>query len=285
MTHILVFDSGLGGTTILSAVQKQLPENRYSYAMDNAAFPYGDKPDALLLARSIALFEQLLPLAQPDLVIIACNTASTLILETLRARFAVPFVGVVPAIKPAAEQSRSKVIGLLATPATIKREYIDQLTTAYAHNCRLIRYGHPELVTLAEQKMLGQAVKTEDLATILAPMKQQKGAEDIDTMVLGCTHYPALRDELAQAWGSSIDWIDSGEAIARRVADLTGAGKKPAAQAAGQSATDTLAHPACGPGQTGTLYLTAADASGRLLKCIEKYSIDNCTIVAIDGHL
>lgn len=219
--HILVFDSGLGGTTILAELQKQLPTCSYSYAMDNAVFPYGGQSDAFLLHRCLPLFSQLITADQPDLVVIACNTASTLFLDQLRQHYPdLPFVGVVPAIKPAATISKTGVIALLATPATIRREYIDALATAHACHCELIRYSHPDLVMLAEQKIRSGQLDLQRLDHIMTDLKQHPQAMAIDTFVLGCTHFPAIRDELAQCWMQPVQWVDSGVAIARRVSSL-----------------------------------------------------------------
>lgn len=265
--HILVFDSGLGGTTILDALRQRLPGYRYSYAMDNGAFPYGDKTDDFLRQRIQTLFDALLPQAQPDLVVIACNTASTLILDVLRARHSIPFVGVVPAIKPAAATSHSQVIALLATPATLTRDYIDQLSMTHANHCQVIRYAHPDLVAIAENKMLGHAVDRQQLANILAPLKQQQGAAAIDTFVLGCTHFPAIADELAMAWGSPARWIDSGQAIARRVGELLGP------------------CPGKPDGPAGILFLSAPPPPASLQKIVEKYAFTESRLVAIGDKL
>ena len=217
--HILVFDSGLGGTTILHEIKRRLPDHTYSYAMDNAGFPYGNKTNTFLLGRTV-LFGQLIEKCQPDLIVIACNTASTLILDKLRSQFSIPFVGVVPAIKPAAEKSQTKVIGLLATEATVGRDYIKQLNEAHAHSCDIIHFGSQQLVEMAEMKIRGVAVDKESLQNVLSRLTEHPQAREIDTFVLGCTHFPAIKDEIIAIWPYQAEWIDSGEAIARRVEHL-----------------------------------------------------------------
>ena len=152
--HILVFDSGLGGTTVLKEIKHLLPDNHYSYALDNEAYPYGNKSAGYLLDRCQLYMEKLIQQAAPDCIVIACNTASTLVLDQLRQRFRCDFVGVVPALKPAATHSRSKVIALLATPATVGRDYIDHLEQSHASDCEILRLGSQALVHLAEEKIL-----------------------------------------------------------------------------------------------------------------------------------
>lgn len=218
--HILVFDSGLGGTTVLGEIQKQLPECTFSYAMDNGAFPYGNKPNHFLLERLSSLCTPLIDQAAPDIIVLACNTASTLALDRLRSLYPIPFVGVVPAIKPAATQSTTKVICLLATEATVGREYIRQLNDAFASHCEVIPMGSQALVEIAEQKILGDPVQPTMLAHAMEPLLNHALANRIDTFVLGCTHFPAIREELAYIWPHPVNWIDSGEAIARRVSHL-----------------------------------------------------------------
>lgn len=205
---------------MLQEVHARLPHCRYSYALDNEWFPYGEKSDAQLLQRILAYFEVLLAQARPDLVVIACNTASTLALDSLRQRFPVPFVGVVPAIKPAVQLSRSRIIGLLATPATVKRSYVERLQADHGQGCGLIKISCPLLVQLAEAKMRGEAVCESSLEQAVADIQAHPGVEQVDVFVLGCTHFPALRDELARYWPATVQWLDSGAAIARRVESL-----------------------------------------------------------------
>lgn len=224
---LLVFDSGVGGLSILEALQARLPGQRYVYACDNAAFPYGPKPEAELVERVHAVLDALLARFDPRLVVVACNTASTVALPRLRSHYALPIVGVVPAIKPAAQHSRTRIIGLLATPGTVSRPYTEQLIRDFAADCQVIRVGSSELVVQAERKLRGEPVDASLLRELLQPIVDG-GA---DTVVLGCTHFPLLLEELQAAAGRQLQWIDSGEAIARRVQSLLGeseAGTPPA---------------------------------------------------------
>ncbi len=216
---VLVFDSGVGGLSVLAEIRRRLPCCEFIYACDNAAFPYGTKEEAELIARVEDVLKALIARVAPDIVVIACNTASTLALPQIRAHFSKPVIGVVPAIKPAARLSASRVIGLLATPATVERPYTRRLIEEFAAGCAVIPVGSSELVTIAEAKLRGEAPDIAAIARIIAPIFAD---ERVDTLVLACTHFPLLKPELAQAAPRAVQWIDSGEAIARRVASFTG---------------------------------------------------------------
>jgi glutamate racemase len=213
---ILVFDSGVGGLTIVEAIADALPGAPLVYACDNAAFPYGPKPEDELCERVHATLDALIARFAPRLVVVACNTASTVALPRLRSHYTLPIVGVVPAIKPAARLSKNRVIGLLATPGTVRRPYTDQLIAEFASDCTVIRVGSSELVLAAEEKLRGATVDADLLRALMRPILDA-GA---DTVVLGCTHFPLLRPELQAAAVRPLIWVDSGEAIARRVRDL-----------------------------------------------------------------
>lgn len=213
MAHILVFDSGLGGLTIWQGIRQRLPDISCHYLFDNAAFPYGELDEQTLLDRVCGLIEPLSRELDVDLVVIACNTASTLVLEPLRQLLRIPVVGVVPAIKPAAALSQIKHIGLLATPATVERPYTDRLIEQFARHCRVTRLGLSRLVTMAEQKLLGIPVDLDELASLLQPFRNGP-----DVVVLGCTHFPLLRAELQAVLASHVSLLDSASAIAERVA-------------------------------------------------------------------
>lgn len=218
--HILVFDSGVGGLSILHEIQKKLPFAPLIYASDNAFFPYGTKGEAELIERVDAVFHRITETYPIDIIVVACNTASTLTLPHIRSHFSQPIVGVVPAIKPAATQSKSQVIGLLATPATVARPYTHNLIREHAPNAEVISVGSSELVQLAEHKLRGGAVSPEQLHGILQPFFTHPRAKEMDALVLACTHFPLLRDELAAQFSPQVQLIDSGEAIARRVESL-----------------------------------------------------------------
>ena len=220
--RILVFDSGVGGLSVMHEIQQRLPACQYLYASDNAAFPYGTKSEEELTARVDKVLHALLHHIEDqygpvDIIVVACNTASTLTLPHIRSHFTQPIVGVVPAIKPAALISKTKVFGLLATPATVARPYTHGLIKEHAAHCTVISVGSSELVQLAEQKLRGEVIAPEKIAAIIAPFFNEPHTTTLDTIVLACTHFPLLQDELRGCLPDGIQLIDSGEAIARRV--------------------------------------------------------------------
>lgn len=211
---VLVFDSGVGGLSVYDEVRQLLPDLHYIYAFDNVAFPYGEKSEEFIVERVVEIVtavQERYPLA---LAIIACNTASTVSLPALREKFAFPVVGVVPAIKPAARLTTNGVVGLLATRGTVRRPYTHELVARFASECKIEMLGSAELVELAEAKLHGQPVDLEELRKILRPWLRMK--EPPDTVVLGCTHFPLLEEELLQVLPEGTRLIDSGAAIARR---------------------------------------------------------------------
>ncbi|USD37820.1 glutamate racemase [Ferrimonas sp. SCSIO 43195] len=218
MSSILLFDSGVGGLSVYSHIRQAFPAWPIHYLADNARFPYGELEDQELVSGCVALIDDAVNTLKPALVVVACNSASTLALPALRQRLSVPVIGVVPAIKPAAQLSRRKMIGLLATPGTVSRSYTDTLVDQFAADCRVLRLGSSELVRLSEGKLAGQAVPTSTLAAILQPFM----ADDVrpDVVVLGCTHFPLLRAELSAVLGPDVALVDSGDAIARRAQTL-----------------------------------------------------------------
>jgi glutamate racemase len=220
--HALVFDSGVGGLSVLREIARLLPHLRLTYAADNAAFPYGLKTEAELVRRVSDVVGRLVAETGPDIVVIACNTASTTALDAVRRFLTVPAVGVVPAIKPAAASSRSRTIGLLGTNATIASSYTGALIAEFAAGCAVLTCGAPELVEEAERKLQGDAVDPEHIRRVLGRLFGQPGGDRLDTVVLGCTHFPLLAPELAAAAPHQVAWLDSGAAIARRVATLLG---------------------------------------------------------------
>jgi glutamate racemase len=226
--HALVFDSGVGGLSVLREIATLLPQLRLSYAADNAAFPYGTKTESELVARVSLVVGALVDTVKPDIVVIACNTASTTALEAVRRFLTIPVIGVVPAIKPAAAASRSGVIGLLGTRATVASAYTAALIKQFANGCRVLTHGTPELVAAAERKMQGLPVDMDEMAAVTARLFGQPGGDRLDTVVLGCTHFPLLVDELNAAAPHPVEWMDSGAAIARRVSTILGVGPAPA---------------------------------------------------------
>jgi glutamate racemase len=220
--HALVFDSGVGGLSVMREIAHLLPQLRLTYAADNAAFPYGTKTEAELVARVSAVIGALVEVTAPDIVVIACNTASTSALAALRQFLTIPVIGVVPAIKPAAASSETRVIGLLGTKATVASAYTAALVKQFADGCAVLTYGSPELVEAAERKLQGLPPGEADIAEAVARLFGQPGGARLDTVVLGCTHFPLLAQELAAAAPHPVTWMDSGAAIARRVATILG---------------------------------------------------------------
>ena len=217
---LLFFDSGVGGLSVLGPARKLLPNAPIVYAADSAAFPYGKRTEAELASRIPALLGRLVERFHPRLAVIACNTASTIALEHVRAALDIPVVGTVPAIKPGAELSRNRVIGVLGTEATVRQPYVDDLAARFASDCTVIRHGSPELVELAEAKLAGEEIDLEAIRAAIAPMIDQPRGNEMDVMVLACTHFPLLADEIAEAF-PAIAQVDGGPGIARRIAYLT----------------------------------------------------------------
>ncbi|WP_192036360.1 glutamate racemase [Halomonas sp. YLGW01] len=214
---ILIFDSGVGGLSVVAAIRRRLPEVALGYACDNAMLPYGTKPDDWLVARILDVCQAAVAASHASALVVACNTASTLALEALRACLTIPVIGTVPAIKPAAAASASGHLALLATSATVHRPYTRRLIEDFAGDCEVMRVAADPLVAQAEQRLAGEPVDAGVVADCLAPLWTDPA---LDTVVLGCTHFPLLAAELASAAPRPIHWIDSGDAIARRVAQV-----------------------------------------------------------------
>lgn len=217
---ILFFDSGVGGLSVLGPTRELLPNAPIIYAADSAGFPYGKRSEAEIASRVPALLGRLVERFHPRIAVIACNTASTIALDHVRAALDLPVVGTVPAIKPAAEMSKSRVIGVLGTEATVRQPYVDDLAAKFAADCTIIRHGSPDLVELAEAKLGGEEVSVEAVRAAAQPMFDAPGGERIDTVVLACTHFPLLDDEFRAAF-PSVSYVDGGPGIARRIAYLT----------------------------------------------------------------
>lgn len=214
---ILVFDSGVGGLSVVGALRRRLPGTALAYACDNAMLPYGIRDDDWLVTRIADVCEAAVRASHCGGLVVACNTASTLALVRLRQRLGVPVVGTVPAVKPAAGLSRTRHIGLLATSATVRRPYTDRLIGDFARDCRVTRVAADALVAEAEQVVRGREPEMACLRDALAGLEAH---QDLDTVVLGCTHFPLLRDWLSRAATRSFQWVDSGDAIARRCGQI-----------------------------------------------------------------
>lgn len=214
----MVFDSGIGGTTVLEHIQQSIPHAQYSYFMDNALLPYGAQSQQTIINRLCGLIQFIKDESlNVDLIVIACNTASTSALSAVRQITDIPIVGVVPAIKPAAQLTQSKHIGLLATPATVSSPYTDALIKEHASSITTSLYSSVELVTLAETLFFTQHLDLDKLHTELDRLNINK---DIDVLVLGCTHFPILAKPISDYFNTQVQLLDSGAAIAKRVSYL-----------------------------------------------------------------
>ncbi len=211
---VLIFDSGVGGLSVYQEIQSLLPQLNYIYIFDNQAYPYGELEQNTLIKRVEACITTCIENNPVDIVVIACNTASTIVLPSLRAGLDIPVVGVVPAIKPASSLA-NKAIGLIATPATVTREYTHELVRNFSPNKNVEMLGLTRLVDMAEEKLRGKPVDIQELTQLLTPL-----IGIIDVAVLGCTHFPLIKSEIAQVLGSEVILVDSVKAIARRVQQL-----------------------------------------------------------------
>lgn len=214
----LILDSGIGGLSITKEIRALIPGLGIHYVADTAGFPYGTKSAEEIVHRVTSLTKQLTEHIAPDIIVIACNTASTVALNSLREVIQLPVVGVVPAVKPAAQLSKSGVIGILATEGTVNRTYTHNLIKEFARDHQVMLHGSARLVELAEHKLLGLPLSLSAIHGELKPLLNQSAA--MDTVVLACTHFPLLKEELLQCSPTIQFWVDSGEAIARRVKHL-----------------------------------------------------------------
>jgi glutamate racemase len=221
--RVTVFDSGLGGLTVLAEIVKARPDVEIVYAADDARFPYGEMGERELVDRVGAVVGDLIGATSPDVVVIACNTASTLVLPPLRAAHpGIAFVGTVPAIKPAAETSRSGLVSVLATPGTVARDYTLALIRDFASQCEVELVGAPRLAGIAERRLRDEPIDIEAVRKEIAGCFVRRGERRTDKVVLACTHFPLLIDVLAEISPWEVDFIDPAPAIARRVDALLG---------------------------------------------------------------
>lgn len=221
--NILIFDSGIGGLSVAAEITKALPQHPIVYVADNRLYPYGIQSDDSLLNRAKDLFPTLEAQYNPSIIVIACNSASTLILEEVRAITHAPIIGVVPAIKPAAATTLSGQIGLLATKGTIGRTYTQDLIDQFASQHTITKVGSDILVSQAERKIHGYPVEHSLIRQELTPIIQQP---HVDTVILGCTHFPLIKNEIKRVLGSTVQLIDNGEAIANRTTHLLSEAKQ-----------------------------------------------------------
>lgn len=225
---LLIFDSGVGGLSVLGPIRALLPTAPIVYVADSGGFPYGIKSEAEIAARVPALLGRLVERYRPRLVVIACNTASTIALSVVRAALDLPIVGTVPAIKPAALASKTRAIGVLGTNATVRQPYVDRLAAEFAADSIVVRHGSARLVELAEAELRGEAGAPDDYRAVMEGLLEQPGGDRIDTVVLACTHFPLVADRLAEAASRPLAFVDGAQGIARRVAYLTEGQRWPA---------------------------------------------------------
>jgi glutamate racemase len=219
---ILVFDSGVGGLTVFREIARARPDARFVYVGDDAVFPYGKIPEPDLIVRVVRVMEGLVETHRPDLAVIACNTASVQVLPALRERFDLPFVGTVPAIKPACAASQTKLVSVLGTEATVAREYTHALIRSFGQGCDLSLVGSARLAALAEAALSDERVDEAAIRVEIAPCFVEDGAARTDTIVLACTHFPLLMESFERLAPWPVRWLDPAPAIARRVVELTG---------------------------------------------------------------
>lgn len=230
---ILFFDSGVGGLSILAPTRELLPRAPVVYVADSAFYPYGTKSEAEISARVPVLLGRLVERYRPRLAVIACNTASTIALNVVRTALEIPVVGTVPAVKPAALGSKSRVIGVLGTQATVRQPYVDRLAQEFGADCTVLRHGSPELVDYAEAKLRGTAADTSIPARALEGLFAKEGGDRMDVVVLACTHFPLVEDDLAAASPRPLTFMHGGDGIARRIAFLTKGQEWPASPGSG----------------------------------------------------
>lgn len=211
---IAVFDSGVGGLPYLQSLREYAPNEDYVYLADRAHFPYGEKTDKELMKIIVESVGRFIAATDPKLMLIACNTASVVALRALRKRFGIPFIGVVPAIKPAAENSTRRAIGVLATRRTVEDPYTEQLISRFASDCRVIRYAGVEIVELVELNYFttGEGQKIE----ILKPAVDFFKSKGVDTLVVGCTHFIFVEHLLQHMLAGSATVIDSRKGVAQQ---------------------------------------------------------------------
>jgi len=217
---ILIFDSGIGGLSVSTEIRQRLPQCQIIYTADNHAYPYGTQNENDLVERVLGVLPLLEKKFSPHVIVIACNSASTLVLDKVRSQTRTPVIGVVPAIKPAARASRTGILGLLATPGTVERRYTRRLIDEFAADCTVIKVGSNKLVHLAEELLRGKVIDNRAVETILAPFFDASLNNKLDTIILGCTHFPFLKQTIRDLIPKTVTLIDSGEAIAKRTGHI-----------------------------------------------------------------
>lgn len=263
----LFFDSGIGGLGVLREARVLMPDWRYVYVADDAAFPYGAWEEDALREHITGLFGQLLAEFRPAFSVIACNTASTLAIDHLRTVFPdETFVGTVPAIKPAAERTRSGLVSVLATPGTVKRQYTRELIRQYGGKCHVRLVGSDNLAAMAETYMRGEMVDEEAVRREIMPCFMEEGGRRTDIVVLACTHYPFLVNRFRKTAPWPVDWIDPSEAIARRAKSLA----------------DAMDSAPADPSQTDVAIFTSGHPPREVLRLMQGFGLTPASRDALD---
>jgi len=232
---VAFLDSGIGGLPYLAAARLLLPSTPCVYLADRENFPYGDRTPERITAAVTAAVQRLLTATDPRVVVIACNTASVVALPALRARFDLPFVGVVPAVKTAAASAPGGRFGVLATQQTVEGEYLRGLVASHAAGCTVVALPAAALVRFVEEDLLG-STRGERLARVAVEVARLKD-ERIRTLVLGCTHFLHLEEEFREVLArEGITVVDSREGVARQVARLAVTGWREGGQPDGAGA-------------------------------------------------
>lgn len=215
---VAMVDSGIGGLPYLSWIQENLPDETLVYLADRKNFPYGEKSPEGVTEAILSAIACVVSLCDPKLLVVACNTASVVALDAIRRRYTFPVVGVVPAVKTAARLSRNKVIGVLATQRTISGPYLKNLIEEYAAQTRTVCLGASDIVTHVEEDYLNPNLA--DRQRILSSWARQLREQGVDTVVLGCTHFLHVTEDLRRELGEGIRIVDSLDGVGRRVGQI-----------------------------------------------------------------
>ena len=212
------YDSGIGGLPYLEWLKNHTAGCSFRYLAESRHFPFGTKTEPEIKEIVLGSIGRFIEAQQPDLIVIACNTASVTVLENLRQSYPIPFVGVVPAIKPAVSISRKKSIGLFATNKTVSQLYTQNLIDTFATGCSVSKFAMPEIVSFVEKNIF--SASEDEIIRIIKPAADFFKEQDVDTVILGCTHFIYLEDIFKKVLGSSISVIDSREGVGNRAISL-----------------------------------------------------------------
>jgi len=259
LTPLAFFDSGAGGLPYLSRVRELLPLENFLYLADTLNFPFGEKAAPVLIDIILGDIERLIRSHKPKLLVVACNTASVVAIEALRKTFPIPFVGVVPAVKPAASMSRRKRIGVLATARTVSDPYLDRLIEEYAKECSVVRYAGRDIVNFVETRITEASEEEKDEAVCDAVLFFKK--EGVDAVVLGCTDFLYLKDRMKKAMGEAVEIIDSVDGVAKQTERI--------AKSLGLS----------NQGPSGRFFVTNGIHEGNYLKLADLFGLQFCGIL------